>query len=86
MTMTLGRSPLRRSARTSRLATPWASTSPSDGGQARQRAVGHARRVDRDDAVGAQEILGLVAQDEAVQRAREQQQAEGAQVGHGGAA
>jgi hypothetical protein len=55
--------------------------------QAGQRAVGDPRWVDGHDAVGAQQVLGLLAQDEGVQLAREQQQAERSKViGHGGAA
>ena len=39
-------------------------------------AVGDARRLDRDDARGAQQVLGLVAQDELLELAREQQDAD----------
>ena len=42
----------------------------------REGAVGHPRRVDGDHAVGAQQVLGLVAQDEALQRRGEQQDAD----------
>ena len=42
-------------------------------GQPAERAVGHARGLEGDDAVGAQEVLGLLAQDEALQRAGQQQ-------------
>ena len=43
-------------------------------GQPRDRAVGHARRIGGDDAVGAQQVAGLVGEDEALQRAGQQQQ------------
>ena len=45
-------------------------------GQAHRRAVAHARRVDGDDAVGAQQVLGLVAQDEALERRGQEQHAD----------
>ena len=44
--------------------------------QPQVRAVGHARRLDGDDARGGQQILGLVAQDEGLELAREQQDAD----------
>jgi hypothetical protein len=41
--------------------------------EAPERAVRDACRLDRDDAVGAQQVLGLLAQDELLQRARQEQ-------------
>jgi hypothetical protein len=41
-----------------------------------ERPVAHGRRVGGDDALGAQEVLCLVAQDERLERAGEQQQAD----------
>ena len=43
-------------------------------GQAAQRAVGHPRRVHPDDPGGAQEVLPLVVEDEALDRARHEEQ------------
>ena len=62
---------------------------PGRGAQRRRQRLGHAavdpigqaRRIDRDDANGAQQVDGLVTQDEALQRAGEQQHAK--RLGHG---
>ena len=66
------------SPRSIRPATVRATAAPAAAsrGEARPRPVRHAPRPDRHHAVGAQQVLGLVAQDEAVERAWEQQQAE----------
>jgi hypothetical protein len=42
----------------------------------RERAIGHPRGIHGDHAVGAQQVLGLVAQDEALQWRGEQQDAD----------
>ena len=47
--------------------------SPTEAGQPQVGAVGHPRGLDGDDARRAQQVLGLVAQDEPLERAREQQ-------------
>ena len=49
-------------------------------GQPRDRAVGDARRIGGHDAVGAQQVAGLVGEDEPLQRARQQQ--EGTRIRH----
>jgi hypothetical protein len=50
---------------------------PERGGEAADRAVGHTRRLDGEGARRLEQVFGLVAQDEGLQRARQQEDGEG---------
>ena len=76
ITTTRGSPRRRRSVRTSRRAWRGGERVAEAERHAREGPVGHPRRVDRDDAVGAQQVVGLVAQDEALQRRGQQQDAD----------